>query len=144
MNLRARVRAVIPESAFLRRDRGNALYVTDAPRYGFAGAVPGFRTEAGKGLLRLYIKEEILRACAFSPDDVADTLARFEDLSATEEALFLFTEGLKLLEAPDAAGYLAYDKKVRQAAAVALRTGRGGGLSACARLLSEVKRRMIE
>ena len=141
MNLRERVRALIPEAAFLRRDRGDGLYVTDAPRRGFSGEIPGLRAEIAGGIARLFPKEEILDACDFPPDELAESLTRFRNLPATGESLALFTEGLKLLEVPDETGYLAYDKKIRQAAAVALRTNGGGGLYACARVLAEIKRR---
>lgn len=142
MNLRERVRAALPVRAFLRRDRGSALYVTDAPRHGFTGEIAGLRAETQGGIARLHIKEEILDACDFLPDDFARSLARFQNAPATGEALALFTEGMKLIEVPDEAGYLAYDKKIRQAAAVALRTGEGGGLYACALVCAEIGRRM--
>lgn len=144
MNLRKRVGDALPAGAFLRRDRGDALYVTDAPRLGFADEVPGLRAEAADGLMRLYIKEEILTECDFPPDGLALSLARFPQTPATDESLLLFTEGLKILEAPDEAGHLRYDKKVRQAAAVALRTGGGGGLYACALVLAEIERRLTK
>lgn len=142
MNLRERARALLPAAAFLRRDRGDALYITDAPRHGWSGEIPGLRAEVGGGIARLFIKEEILAACGFPPDELAESLARFQNQPAAGEALALFTEGLKLLEAPDGAGYLACDKKLRQAAAVALRTNEGGGLYACALVLAEIKRRI--
>lgn len=142
MNLRARARAALPARAFLRRDRGEALFVTDAPRHGWTGEVPGFcMTESG-GLARLYIKEETMRECAFSSDKMAQSLVRFQDAPADREVIALFAEGIKILEAPSEKGYLLYDKKVRQAAAVALRTGNGGGLYACALVLAEIKRRI--
>jgi hypothetical protein len=94
--------------------------------------------------LRFYIKEEILTACDFLPDCFALSLARLPKTPATGEALVLFTEGLKILEAPDAAGFVWYDKKVRQAAAVALRTDGGGGLYTCALVLAEIERRMAK
>jgi hypothetical protein len=144
VNLRTRVESALPAGAFLRRDRGDALYVTDAPRLGFAGDVKGLRAEAAGGLLRFYIKEEILTACDFLPDCFALSLARLPKTPATGEALVLFTEGLKILEAPDAAGFVWYDKKVRQAAAVALRTDGGGGLYTCALVLAEIERRMAK
>jgi hypothetical protein len=140
--MRALVRAAIPARAFLRRDRGDALYLTDAPRHGFSGQFPGLRAETDGGLMRLYIKEEILAACDFLPDDTARSLARFRDAPATGAALSLFTQGLKILEAPDEESHRAYDKKVRHAAAVALRTNEGGGLYACALVLAEIGRRM--
>ena len=140
MNLRERARAALPAGAFLRRDRGDALYVTDAPRRGFTGEVPGMRAAVSGGLMRLYPKEEALGECPFPPDDLARALERFRCLPATDAAVFLFTEGLKILEDPDGTGYLAYDKKVRQAAAVALRTNGGGGLYACALVRAEIGR----
>lgn len=64
----------------------------------------------------------------FLPDDLARSLSRFQNAQPRRaKALALFTEGMKLLEVPNEVGYLAYDKKIRQAAAVALRTGRAAG-----------------
>ena len=142
MNLRERVRAALPARAFLRRDRGDALYITDAPRHGFAGEIAGLRAETEGGIARLYLKEEILNACDLPADEFALSLSRFQNAPATGEALALFTEGMKLLEVPNEVGYRAYDKKIRQAAAVALRTGEGGGLYACALECAEIGRRL--
>lgn len=83
-----------------------------------------------------------MRECAFSSDGMACSLVRFRDAPADREVVSLFTEGIKILEVPAEKGYLMYDKRVRQAAAVALRTGNGGGLYACALVLAEIKRRI--
>jgi hypothetical protein len=141
VNLRARVRAAIPPAAFLRRDRGDALYVTDAPRHGFSGEIPGLRAAISSGLMRLYVTPGLLDAWDFPPDALALSLVRFRSLPPAESALCLFAEGLKCLEDPNPAAIRAYDKRLRQAAAVALRAGGGGGLYACALLGAELARR---
>ena len=58
--LRAVAAGALPQGAFLRRDRGDALFVSDAPRLAsvaaLAGALAraGFRCEASGGLIQLW------------------------------------------------------------------------------------------
>ena len=53
--MRAAARAALPPRAFLRRDRGKALFVTNAPAFNPAlREIPGFTAERRGGLLVLY------------------------------------------------------------------------------------------
>lgn len=133
--VRGAARALLPEGAFLRRDRGEALFVTDAPRFGgsvdWAGA--GFLCRAGH-LARLTPGPEWLYrlegSCPEPPDALSTSFQRFSgDIDV--EALSLFAEGMKALDGGtwDA----KYDRRLRQRAAVCLRERLpGGGLYACA------------
>ena len=138
--LRSAARGALPESAFLRRDRGDGLFVTDAPRRcpdfdwasslaraGFEGRpLPG-------GLLALRPGPAWLAALAAEhpepPDFLCASLKRF-DRPAEPESLALFAGIAKALEADD--GLAVCEKALRQRAAVCLRTGGGNGLYACA------------
>ena len=134
--IRAAARALLPEGAFLRRDRGGALYVTDAPRFGKAVDWAGaglicredgrlaFLTPGPVWLRRL---EDLYPE---PPDHLCAMLRRFGG-PPDDAALELFAAGVKLLdgEARDA----GYDRRLRQRAAVCLREHLpGGGLYACA------------
>lgn len=125
----------LPPGAFLRRDRGEALFVTDAPR---RGVVPDLRAidflsdEAG-GLLYLTPGPAwLLRLSAAHPDPpdhLCRTLYRLEG-PIPREVLTLFAMGLKSLDGgpPDP----RFDRQLRQMAALALREHRPmGGLYAC-------------
>ncbi|MGI6239931.1 MAG: hypothetical protein ACOYI5_09945 [Christensenellales bacterium] len=142
MNLRERVMASLPAGAFLRRDRGGALYVTDAPRFGAWRAPDGFHARIEGQIAKLYPEPALFTDCAFEPDALSEELARFRGAPADDAMLALLISGVKLLEAPDAAGLIAYDRRIRQAAAVAMRAGGGAGLHTAARIAAEIRRRL--
>ena len=140
--IREAARAALPENAFLRRDRGDALFVTNAPRlrpeadWRAALADAGFSCETQGGLLFLTPGQrwlDRLQACFPEPaDHFSGTLARFAALPATPEALLLFARGARILDGEPDDG--AFERGLRQAVAVALRRGGSGGLYACALL----------
>lgn len=148
--LRAAASAALPAGAFLRRDRGDALFVTDAPRLYpeadwpvvLAGA--GFACTQSGGLLRLVPDAGWLRRLEADqpepPDDLCASLRRFRGIEPEAQSLRLFALGAKCLEVgADAANF---DRLLRQRTAVCLRLNalnpekppRGGGLYACALL----------
>lgn len=153
--LRGAARAALPEGAFLRRDRGDALFVSDAPRLcpgaDLAEALSraGFRCAIDGGLARLYPGEIWLTRLEAEfpepPDALCRSLRLFAALPPEEESLRLFTLGLRALDGEACAAL--YDRRLRQRAAQCLRlnrTGpqspaRGGGLYACALLASLLK-----
>ena len=152
--LRQAAADALPEGAFLRRDRGEALYVTNAPfiRPGMDWAAllaeAGFRCTGGDGLLRLWPDEGWLirleAACPDPPDDLCRSLLRFRGRSADGDSLRLFTMGLRLLDGGEDGA--AFDRRLRRRAAECLRLNalnpneppRGGGLYACALLDHEL------
>ena len=141
MTPRDMVRPALPAGAFLKRDRGEALYITDAPRKGGMADVPGFVVDAQGDLARIYIDEEKLDMLAdqlgFVPDALARELSRFT--GGSPQAARLFSDILKALDAGDG-GYAELDKRLRQQAAVALRSGGGEGLYYCAMALAALRK----
>ena len=134
--LRAMARAALPPRAFLRRDRGEALFVTNAPAFDPAlREIPGFIVERRGGLLYLLPDNLWLarweRRAPEPPDDLCAKLYRFRGEAPDRDNLLLFARGLKLLDGgatPE--DIAAYDRSLRQRAAMALRGGCGGGLYA--------------
>ena len=139
--VRGAVRALLPEGSMLRRDRGASLFVTDAPRrepgadWPERFAAAGFLCAIESGLAHLTPDGRWLAALSARypepPDHLCAMLRRFEGPPPDRDALALFAEALKLLDgAPWDPGF---DRRLRQRAAVCLRTHRpGGGLYACA------------
>ena len=127
--LRAAAASLLPEGAFLRRDRGDALFVTDAPRRGTLpdGPKVGFLCETDNGLARLTPGPEWLERLEARhpdpPDPLCASLRHFHG-PPDAEILRLFAAGAKLLDG--APNDPTYTRRVRQAAAVALRERRGG------------------
>ena len=145
--LRAMARAALPPRAFLRRDRGDALFVTNAPAFDpTLRDIPGFTAERRGGLLHLLPDASWLarweRRTPEPPDDLCAKLQRFRNTPPDRDNLLLFARGLKLLDggaAPE--DIAAYDRTVRQRAAVALRGGCGGGLYAAALIAHQLNRK---
>lgn len=153
--LRVAATAVLPEGAFLRRDRGDALFVTNAPRidpgrdWAAALSEAGFTCVGGDGLLRLCPAEGWLTRLEAArpdpPDDLCRSLLRFWGRSPDGESLRLFALGLRCLDGGE--GAARFDRQLRQRAAVCLRLNalnpdeppRGGGLYACALLDHELE-----
>ena len=152
--LRTAVAAALPEGAFLRRDRGDALFVSDAPRinshtdWSARLFEAGFYC-AGAGLLRLWPAEVWLTrleaASPDPPDDLCRSLFRFRGRSPDGESLKLYTFGMRCLDGAD--GAARFDRQLRQRAAACLRLNAmdpsdptsGGGLYACALLDHELE-----
>lgn len=143
--LRRAATRILPSGAFLRRDRGGALFVTDAPRRApgsgwpdrFAGA--GFIGREAEGLVHLtpgaaWLKQ-LEAAFPEPPDGFSATLFRFAGLAPDGAALALFAQGVRTLDAKQNDG--EFERRLRQRAAEALRADSHdarirGGLYACA------------
>jgi len=146
--MRATIRAALPERAFLRRDRGRALYITNAPAFDpDVCAVEGFQVRRQDGLALIHPEptwmSELEDAFPRATSDLSATLLRFRGWAATTEALELFCAGIKLQEmgksAPEAE-IEAFDRALRQMAARALRGGIApGGLYALSLLDAMLK-----
>lgn len=143
--LRNAARVALPEGAFLRRDRGEALFVTDAPR--IAASVPwqdalaeaGFLIEERGGLAFLTPGPGWLgglEAEYHAPlDEFCRGFIRFAGRKIEPESLALFALGARILDGGADEG--RFDRRLRQRAAVCMRdksTSCGGGLYACALL----------
>lgn len=144
--------ALSGSGAFLRVDRGNALYLTDLPRRApdALGEAARRLMEAGldirpvgtlfyltpNGAARAQLNgwvESMLGA----PGELAASLQPLTSRAAEPEEDALWLWEVKLLELGARPGERrACEDALRRRAAVCLRTGRGGGgLYACARLL---------
>lgn len=151
--LREAARRALPEGAFLRRDRGEALFATDAPRLDPGGdwraalAGAGFLCEARGGLAFLRPGPAWLSALEkehpIPPDDLCRGLARFAGLELDEESLWLFALGARRLDGEGDSG--RFERALRRRAAQCLRLNAnrtdpcGGGLYACALLNHIIK-----
>ncbi len=140
--LRDAARRALPEGAFLRRDRGDGLFVTDAPARDPGGGwrekliEAGFLVKVTGGLARLIPGAKWLAALEARfprpPSPFCATLFRFAGLPPEKESLSLFALGVKAREDPEAAA--RFDRRLRQRAAECLRlngTDAGNGVSAC-------------
>jgi hypothetical protein len=137
--LRERAAACLPPRAFLKRDRGDALFITNAlridPDCGCTVGLSekGFITDEDSGLVRILPGKDTLleleRQYPEAPDHLSKTLTRFSGMAPEHENLVLFAQGLRILDG-DPAG--DYEIRLRKRAAVCLRNHTGGGLYACA------------
>ena len=146
--MRAQLRAALPERAFLRRDRSDGLFISNAPAFGWSPSpIPGFAAEEQGMLLRILPDgESIVRMeeGKSPPDDLSRSLARFRGQECSREALVLFARGMKLIDmgasAPEAETE-TFERALRQRAALALRGAcSGGGLYAAALVNHEIRK----
>ena len=136
--IRRAASALLPEKAFLRRDRQDGLFVTNACRL-----IPDrdwisvftharFIVRDSGGLLRLWPDESWLfqleEAFSEPPDHLSRTLVRFAGLAPSPESIALFALGVRILDGDPVHDY---ESRLRRCAAVALRNASGGGLYAC-------------
>ena len=144
--LRQVARAALSEGAFLRRDRGDALFVTDAPRldagvsWREALARAGFLVEESGTLARITPGPAWLKALEAEhpvpPDELCRSLVRFAGRAPDDASLRLFALGARLLDGESDDG--RFERALRRRAAECLRLNAnqtepcGGGLYACA------------
>lgn len=133
--LTAEARACLPESAYLKRDRGDALLITNV-----GCEVEGFaRIPRGNLTALLPTPERILRYEQNPPTGTfSASLIRFRGQTADEKNVLLFARGVKLFGSGTPSELAAFDRAVRQTSAAALRTGSGGGVYALALLRDEL------
>lgn len=132
---REMIRPLLPERAFLRRDRGDGLFITNAPMLADADPLVcqlqtrGFDCIRTGGLLRirpgavLVAQLEVIRE---PPDFFCWTLSRFRGRMPDEASLSLFARGIQLLESADPGRVREYIRQTRQLAALSLRSDQGG------------------
>lgn len=136
---RARVLQCLPPGARLLVDRRDALFVTRAPVSPRALACAGFDAVARGSLTAITPSRALIGpltaayAHAGSGDALFAQLLRLSDRSITHEELMLLTRALKRIELGGAQGGQDIEKSLRQAAAVCLRQGEGGGALALVR-----------
>lgn len=145
--LRSMARAALPPRALLKIDRGDALFVTNAPAFApEMRDIPGFMCERRGALLCLLPEASWVlrweRRQGEPEDELCRSLLRFKGQLPDRANLALFAQGAKLLDGhPIPEALAAFDRALRRRAAVALRGGCGGALFACAvlRFLTEKK-----
>lgn len=142
--MRRTARLYLPERAFLKRDRGDALWITNVPAFDTEFCqIPGFICARRGGLLCLLPDEGWVRRCEDQPplDVLSEAFVRFRGQDTDLDALKCFAEGLKLLEGGALLeGARSYEQKLRQRTALALRGGcPQGALYACALLNARLK-----
>lgn len=137
----------LPPRAFLKRDRGEGLLVTNAPVFDpNLDSIPGFTLEKQASVLRILPDESWLihleQQFPEPPDHFSKTLLRFRSMQPDRDSLLLFVQGAKLLDAgytPTPAEITAFDRTLRQHCAEALRGGScSGGLYAAAIILAQI------
>ena len=144
--MRKALRAALPEKAFLKRDRGDALFVTNAPVFDpTIVSIPGFILVPNGKLLQILPDAGWIAGIeqhANAPDHLSASLLRFRDTEPDMENLRLCAQGLKLLDtgASTAPNEIeAFERSLRQRAALALRNAAsGGGLYAAALILNHL------
>lgn len=146
--LRDTLTPLLPTGAFLRRDRGDALFVTNAACIDKTSAWPqifeaiGYSCETRGSLLALSPSYDFFSEWEqhAPPDFFCETLLRFRNLPPCAEATQLFIDGVKLLEQP--VHIEKYIQRVRELAAVCLRTSQGG-VYGCALIAYVLERKEI-
>ena len=146
--IRTAAAALLPPRAFLRRDRGQALYVSNLPALVDASLwlprleAAGFSVRLRPPLLFLSPTEAWrvpLLDWLNAASPLCAELAPLNGRPGGEADRLLWIEGIKRLEEP--ASLDDYERRVRQCAAVAMRTGREGGLLPdCAACLAWARR----
>ena len=142
--LRETLRPLLPARAFLRRARGDATFVTNAPHFGeIHPEIRGFRCHEENGLLFISPSAEMLTDFELSHPDptgfFSRSLVRFRGRTPCEEALDLFAVGVRLMESADGNEARLYAQRARNLAAMCLRENLGGAY-ACALLAQQVSK----
>ena len=129
---------LLPERAFLRRARGDAAFITNAPMFAEISLEShGFLCEHQGKLITIspgpQFITEFEQNYPSPPDFFCQTLLRFRGQPPCEDAIRLFAVGVRLLEHADENETRLYDHRTRNLAAVCLRENLGGAY-ACALL----------
>ena len=145
--MRQALRAALPEKAFLKRDRGDALFITNALIFDSSIiSIPGFLLIPNGKLMQIlpdagWIAE--IEKHEEVPDHLSTSLLRFRSMKADMENLSLCAQGLKLIDmgqSVPANEIEAFDRSLRSRAALALRgAANGGGLYAAAIINHKIK-----
>ena len=130
--------SLIPPRAFLRRDRGDALFITNARRidpdrdYEACFVEKGFVIREENDLIRIWPGAEWMSRLEarypVPPDHLSASLARFSGMQPDPDNIVLFAHGIRIL---DGDPIRDYEIRLRQRAAVCLRQHTFGGLYAC-------------
>ena len=129
---------LLPRDAPLYRDRGTRCMSPAPPAGTGEGDLPGFRVETRGDWAYLYPLCALPEICGFPPDDLAERLKRFS--GEFLPAQLLLAGCLKAVERPVPAEIARWEKRLRQSAAEAMRTGRGRRAVRLRLALAEAKR----
>lgn len=144
--MRAALNAALPPQAFLKRDRGSGLFITNAPIFAPSlERIPDFHLEKQGTLWRILPDRRWLDLLEHrfpeAPNFFCKTFIRFRGIAPKEKSLRLFAQIAKLCDAgasADEADLSACERLLRSRCAEALRgENDGGGLYAAALLLTQ-------
>ena len=140
--LREILRPLLPERAFLHRARGDATFITNAPLFADIDLSDhDFHCVYQGNLLLISPGAKYLTDFELNhpdpPDFFCQSLLRFRGQTPCEEALDLFSVGVRLLENADENESRLYARRARNLAAVCLRKNLGGAY-ACALLAHQI------
>ena len=146
--MRKALRKALPEKAFLKRDRGSALFITNAPVFDLSiNSIPGFILVPDGKLVQILPDAESISEIESrfpeAPESLSASLLRFRSIMPDMENLQLCAHGLKLIDmvpSAPAKEIEAFDRSLRSHAALALRDAAcGGGLYASALINHSIK-----
>lgn len=137
--LRTMVKASLPSGASLKLDRGDGLFITNAPLISSEPVyISGFNmTHRGKMLVLLpeiSLCKHIESGFPAPVGELSAALLRFHGKEPDSDVMPLIVRGLKLSFRKDMDLCRIYDRDVRQYAACAMRKGNTGGIYAAALL----------
>lgn len=140
--LREIIRPLLPERAFLRRARGDAAFISNAPQWSETDLeTHGLQCTQQNGLLLISPSAPFIAGFELNhpdpPDFFCQSLRRLCGRPPCEEAVKLFAVGVRLLEHADENEIRLYDIRVRNLAAVCLRENLGGAYG-CALLAHHI------
>lgn len=145
-SLRNEIKLCLPPRAFLKTDRGDALFISNAPRF-MPDAIPsidGFDICISNDLARIEPSPARIRTMENEirtiGDDLALSLKRFRGQAVDRATIRLFNTILKSSDQR----FDALERTLRQRSALALRhAAQGGGLLLCACLIYNGKQNSI-
>ena len=130
------IRALLPEGARVRRDRGPGIFVSKQPVES-----PHFRSEPHGNLWRLFPAQRLFDE--FERDDpdgaLTRSLERFRGIPADEASAALFSEALKLSEAPEPARIEALDRAIARGDEASRKPSPPSGLASALAKAREVR-----
>lgn len=125
--LKSEVAAQLPAHCFLKIDRGDALFITNADIFD----IPGFICEHRGSMTVLRPTEEYFNKLEIHGQPIGDlsrSVKQYAEIPISPAASALLIEGIKLMYHSTDTAVMLFDKNVRRFIAEALRTQSCGGI----------------